>query len=225
MIINIPKSEVLDLREKMKVRPHQVASMMLCDREESRITAFAFDEGEGVSELYYDGDNIYLVTEGELTLTADGKEYRISALDAAFVPAGVPHSVSSSEPFKFIQIRYSKGENFMEKIINNIEHSKVLCLKELVSYEKNQVVSLTLANQPGIGMTLMAFDEGAKIDTHVTPGDAMPNVLEGEAEFTIGEKSYRVKAGESIVMPIGIPHSVKAVTKFKMLLVVVKKGE
>ncbi|MCM1226982.1 MAG: cupin domain-containing protein [Clostridium sp.] len=113
----------------------------------------------------------------------------------------------------------------MEKIINNIEHSQVLPLKELVSYEENQVVSLTIANQPGVGMTLLAFDEGTKIDTHVTPGDAMPNVLEGEAEFTIGDKTYRVKAGESIVMPIGIPHAVRAITKFKMLLVVVKKSE
>ncbi|MCM1060170.1 MAG: cupin domain-containing protein [Eubacterium sp.] len=113
----------------------------------------------------------------------------------------------------------------MEKIIGNVEHSQVLPLKELVSYEKNQVVSLTIANQPGVGITLMAFDEGTKIDTHVTPGDAMPNVLEGEAEFTVGDKKYIVKAGESIVMPINIPHSVRAVTKFKMMLVVVKKPE
>lgn len=222
MIINIPKSEVVDMNIRMKVRPHQVASMMICDKDDVRITAFAFDGGEGVSELYYDGVNVYYVTEGTLTLTVEGKADNYSEGSVVYVPAGAPHSVYGDAPYKFIQIRYDGGKDFMEKIIKNIEHSKALNLRELVSYEDGQVVSLTIANEPSVGMTVFAFDEGTKIDTHVTPGDAMPNVLEGEAEFTIGDTAYRVKAGESIVMPKGIPHSVKAITKFKMLIIVVK---
>lgn len=222
MIINIPKSRVIDINSRMKVRPHMAASMMICDKDDVRITAFAFDGGEGVSELYYDGVNVYYVTGGILTLTVDGNIQDYPAQSAVYVPAGVPHSVCGNAPYRFIQIRYNGGKDFMEKIIRNIEHSKAFSLKELVSYEEGQVVSLTIAKEPSVGMTVFALDEGTRIDTHVTPGDAMPNVLEGEAEFTIGDTAYRVKAGESIVMPKGIPHAVRAVTRFKMLIIVVK---
>jgi quercetin dioxygenase-like cupin family protein len=50
----------------------------------------------------------------------------------------------------------------------------------------------------------------------------MAVILEGEAEIRIDGKQYRAKAGEGIVMPSGIPHAVKSVTRFKMLLTVVK---
>lgn len=53
-------------------------------------------------------------------------------------------------------------------------------------------------------------------------GDALAYVLEGTGEFTIDGVPNQVSAGSCIVMPVGIPHAVKAVTKFKMLLVVIK---
>ncbi len=110
----------------------------------------------------------------------------------------------------------------MDKLIKNLEHAQPLVLKEQVSYEKGKVVSLTLAQQPGVGMTLFAFDAGEGVSTHAAPGDAMAYVLEGEAQITIDGVPHPVAAGGVIVMPSGIPHAVKAVTPFKMLLTVVK---
>ena len=112
----------------------------------------------------------------------------------------------------------------METLIKNLEHATPLPLAEQVSYEDGKVVSLTLAQKPGVGMTLFAFDAGEGISTHAAPGDAMAFVLEGEAEITIDGKPNRVVGGSAIVMPKGIPHAVKAVTRFKMLLTVVKAG-
>ena len=112
----------------------------------------------------------------------------------------------------------------MEKLIKNLEHTQPTLLKEQVSYDPGKVVSLTLAQQPGVGMTLFAFDAGEGVSTHAAPGDAMVYVLEGEAQITIDGVSHQVTEGGAIIMPAGIPHAVKAVTPFKMLLTVVKTG-
>ncbi len=110
----------------------------------------------------------------------------------------------------------------MDKLIKNLEHAQPLVLKDQVSYETGKVVSLTLAQQPGVGMTLFAFDAGEGVSTHAAPGDAMAYILEGEAQITIDGMPHQVSAGGVIIMPAGIPHAVKAVTPFKMLLTVVK---
>ena len=110
----------------------------------------------------------------------------------------------------------------MEKLIRNVEHAVPLPLKELVSYETGKVVSLTMSQQPGVGMTLFAFDAGEGVSTHAAPGDAMAHILEGEAQITIGGTVHTVPAGSAIVMPAGVPHAVKAERRFKMLLTVVK---
>ena len=110
----------------------------------------------------------------------------------------------------------------MEELIMNLPHAQPFALKEQVQYEDGKVISLTLAQKPGVGMTLFAFDAGEAISTHAAPGDAMATILEGTAEITVDGTPHTLNGGEAIVMPAGIPHAVKAVTRFKMYLVVVK---
>lgn len=107
------------------------------------------------------------------------------------------------------------------QLIKNMEKAVPQNLAGMVEYEKGQVVSLTLAQKPGAGITLFAFEQGEEIGTHASGGDAMANVLEGEAEITIGGVTQLVCGGQSILMPAGIPHSLKARTRFKMMLVVI----
>jgi quercetin dioxygenase-like cupin family protein len=115
-------------------------------------------------------------------------------------------------------------EEIMEKLIKNLVHAEPFAVAEQISYESGKVVSLTLAQRPGVAMTLFAFDAGEGISTHAAPGDAMAFVLEGEAQITVDGVAHKVTGGNAIVMPCGIPHAVKAVTPFKMLLTVVKEG-
>lgn len=112
----------------------------------------------------------------------------------------------------------------MEALIKNIPHAQPLVLAEQVDYEAGKVVSLTLAQKPGVGMTLFAFDAEEGVSTHAAAGDAMAYVLEGTARITIGGAVHEVGGGEMVVMPAGVPHAVKAVTRFKMLLTVVKES-
>lgn len=114
-----------------------------------------------------------------------------------------------------------KGSYIMEKFIKNIEHEKVQKLADLVSAEKGQVVSKTLAQNKAVSITVFAFSKGEEIATHDSTGDAMVSVLEGVGEFTVGGVKHTVKAGESLVMPATVPHSVYAPENFKWLLTVV----
>jgi len=108
-------------------------------------------------------------------------------------------------------------------LIKNITFSEPLDLAELVAYEEGRVVSRTFAQNPSIGLTLFSFDEGEGVSTHTAPGDAMVQVLDGEAVVNIDGKEMTVSAGQVVVMPADIPHSVTAAKRFKMLLTVVKR--
>ena len=106
--------------------------------------------------------------------------------------------------------------------IKNIPFSKPQVLVDLVDYEEGRVVSRTFAQNNVMSLTLFAFDNGEGLSTHSAAGDAFVQVLDGEASITIGDKDLDVKTGEVVVMPANVPHSLNAVKRFKMLLVVVK---
>jgi len=108
-------------------------------------------------------------------------------------------------------------------LIKNIAFSEPHVLVDLVNYGEGRVVSRTLAQNKGVSMTLFAFDTGEGLSTHSAPGDAMVQVLDGEAEINIGGKEIVVRTGEVAVMPADVPHSLDARVPFKMMLTVVKK--
>ena len=110
------------------------------------------------------------------------------------------------------------------ELIKNVEKATPFSVADQVQYESGKVVSLTLAQQPASGMTLFAFDAGEAISTHAAGRDAMAFVLEGEAEITIDGTPNRVTGGHAIILPCGVPHAVKAITQFKMLLTLIREA-
>ncbi|MCT4509252.1 MAG: cupin domain-containing protein [Tepidibacter sp.] len=105
--------------------------------------------------------------------------------------------------------------------IKNIDFSKPVETTSLVDYQKGSVISKTLTQNKYVNVTVFAFDKNEEISTHKSEGDAMVSILDGEAMITIGEESFKVKQGETIVMPANISHSLLATKKFKMILTVV----
>lgn len=103
-----------------------------------------------------------------------------------------------------------------------IPTAESLRLIDLVNYQEGAVVSRTLVNRSTGTITLFAFDEGQGLSEHTAPFDAMVHVLEGEAEIVIAGKPLRTKAGDGVLMPANQPHSLKALTRFKMLLTMIR---
>lgn len=110
-----------------------------------------------------------------------------------------------------------------DELIKNIPFSEAVDLSGLVNYEEGRVVSRTLANKQSVGITLFAFDKGEGISAHSAPGDAMVQILDGEALIHVGGKEITATAGQVVVMPADIPHALTAVSRFKMILTVVKR--
>ena len=102
--------------------------------------------------------------------------------------------------------------------MKNLSKAEVLTQKDQVSYQEGQVVSKTLAQNPFISVTLLAFDKGEEISTHESGGDALVTCLDGLGKLTIDGEPHIVHEGESIVMPAKHPHAVFAEEKFKMML-------
>ena len=105
-------------------------------------------------------------------------------------------------------------------ILKNIPQSEVLNLKDSVSYAEGQVVSKTLIQNKGLGITIFAFAKGEGISTHESKGDALVTALDGKGKITVDGKDFILSAGQSIVMPANVPHAVYGEENFKMLLVV-----
>jgi len=96
-------------------------------------------------------------------------------------------------------------------------------LAALVAYQNGGVVSRTLVKKNAGTLTVFAFDQGQALSEHTAPFDAVVQVIDGEAELVIGGKKVPAKAGQTVLMPAGIPHAVNATTRFKMLLIMVRE--
>ncbi len=96
-------------------------------------------------------------------------------------------------------------------------------MADLVAYNEGSVVSRQITKADAGNVTLFAFDKDQELSEHTAPYDALAHVLDGETEITISGKPFHLKAGDAIVMPAGEPHAVKALTRFKMLLTMIRK--
>ncbi len=95
-------------------------------------------------------------------------------------------------------------------------------LVDLLDYQEQSVVSRTLIEKPTGTVTLFAFDQGQGLSEHTAPFDALVHVLDGEAEIALSGTPAIVKQGEMIIMPANEPHALKAIKRFKMMLIMIK---
>ncbi|MDD5681221.1 MAG: cupin domain-containing protein [Candidatus Omnitrophica bacterium] len=113
-----------------------------------------------------------------------------------------------------------KNRGRIKKIMADTK--KVTRLIDAVEYQAGSIVSKEIVKGKTGGVTLFAFDKGQGLSEHTAPFDALVYIMDGEAEVTISGRAFNPKAGEFIIMPANEPHSLKAVNRFKMMLVMIK---
>ncbi len=101
--------------------------------------------------------------------------------------------------------------------------SEALEIASLAEYQTGAVVSRQIAKSEAGNVTLFAFDAGQELSEHTAPFDALVHILDGEAEIKIGGKPFLLRTGQAILMPANVPHAVRAATRFKMLLTMIKR--
>ena len=95
-------------------------------------------------------------------------------------------------------------------------------LVDLLQYQDGSIVSRVLLKNKGGTVTLFAFDEGEGLSEHTAPFDALVVVLDGKSNIQIDSEAFSVCKGETITLPANRPHAVRAVTKFKMVLIMIR---
>jgi quercetin dioxygenase-like cupin family protein len=100
--------------------------------------------------------------------------------------------------------------------------TQAMSLVDLVDYQDSSIVSREIVSKKTGTITAFAFDEGQGLSEHTAPFDAVVQILDGQAELTIGGKVLNAFSGQMVIMPANVPHSVKATKKFKMLLTMIR---
>jgi len=96
-------------------------------------------------------------------------------------------------------------------------------LAGIVQYADDAIVSKTVLDKPTGTITVFSFDKGQRLSEHTVPFDAVVQVVDGIAAVSIDGQENTVSAGQIIIMPANVPHSVHAKERFKMLLVMIRK--
>jgi len=96
-------------------------------------------------------------------------------------------------------------------------------LAEIVQYQTGTVVSRTILKKPSGTVTAFAFDQGEGLSEHTAAFDALVLMIEGACEVSVSGVSHRLSAGDILRLPAGRPHALQAITRFKMLLIMVKE--
>jgi len=100
---------------------------------------------------------------------------------------------------------------------------KVLSLKDLVAYQDGTVASRMIISRDAGNITLFSFDRGEGLSEHTAPFDAVVTILDGECEVWVAGETHRLKEGETIIFPANKPHALSAVTRFKMMLTMIRE--
>lgn len=102
---------------------------------------------------------------------------------------------------------------------------EIYSLNEMLDYQKDSVVSRTLIDKNEGTVTLFSFDKDQGLSEHTAPFDALVNIIDGKVKITISKKEYVLNKGQMIIMPANEPHVLKALERFKMMLIMIKSKE
>ena len=126
---------------------------------------------------------------------------------------GVDGKMVVSQTRKSMGTKDSADENLLAKVIDT---------SSLVEYQDGSVISRTIVKKDVGTVTIFAFDEGEGLSEHTAPFDALVQIIDGEAEISINGKSLRATEGQLVIMPANKPHALKAIKRFKMVLIMIR---
>jgi len=105
---------------------------------------------------------------------------------------------------------------------NEFGKGKKFSYADSIAYAEKAVVSKHVLKKETGNISLMSFDKGEGLTEHISPYDAVVQIVDGKADIIINGISNIMEAGETIIMPANQPHELKAVAKFKMVLTMIR---
>lgn len=105
-----------------------------------------------------------------------------------------------------------------------IERSKAYIQAELVEYVPHSAVFRTLIRKITGNIVALAIDGGEKLEEKISPFDSYVQIIEGESEIIIDNKSNILETGQSILIPAHSTNLIRANNPSKMIITVIKSG-
>lgn len=152
----------------------------------------------GQAEVYTPGENPKILTENESIITKKESTFGVRAKTDA------------------VYVEINTGRNY--KMNENVKAGEVFKLSELVPYQEGRIINMDVVSNSRMKFVVMSFDEGTGLSEHAAPGEALIFALDGEGIIGYEGKEHVIHAGENFHFAKGGLHSVKAVKKFKMAL-------
>ena len=190
-------------------------STPLLRKEGVKITYFSLGKGTDISKETYPDKTLYFPLGGELSLDRKDKSLLLRPYDAYLNPEGVLRGTKTKEGTGYIEIQIGKETETMNCAR---KAGEVFSLKDLVDYQEDSIVNKDLLSNEKRKFVVMAFDQGQALSAHRAPGEAVLFILEGKGIISYEGKDYEVKEGDEFRFAKNGLHAVKALTKFKMAL-------
>lgn len=100
---------------------------------------------------------------------------------------------------------------------------RVLELKDLVAYQEGTIASRMIINRKVGSITIFSFDKDEGLSEHTAPYDAVVTILDGACDVWVGGTIHPMTAGQTIIFPANVPHALSAITRFKMMLTMIRE--
>lgn len=179
------------------------------------IVYFSLAKNTDISAEIFPYRKLLIVADGSLEVYgADGYQKRLAAGEAVLTYAGRPVGMRTKEGTIYTEISIRRDDT----VNDVIKAGEVFKLAELVPYAEGRIVNMDVVHNDKMKFVVMAFDKGTGLSEHAAPGEALIFALDGQAVIGYEGKEHPIAAGENFHFAKAGLHSVKAVEKFKMAL-------
>lgn len=211
-IKKLKEKEILNQEELLPILKNQIVSTKLSDNDLFTFELYSFSKGQSITTSKSVNASFYYITKGSINIVSD----LLNKGDSIYKDQGSDIGFDAKEDTLLFALTLKK-----ELKMEHFEFNKVINLEEYTKAVPSCVSSNTLLQHKSISLTLLSLDGNEGLSTHAASGDAMVIALDGEVDIHIDGVPFDVKKNELLILPYGIPHSLKAIKPFKMLLIVI----
>lgn len=104
----------------------------------------------------------------------------------------------------------------------NYKFGEVFPLAEQIADNASKVAFQQIVGNDNGGVVLLGFKAGQELERHLAPAEVMIYVIEGDVDFMMNDMPLLLHKGDFFLMGNGVPHSVKALSDAKVMIIKIK---
>jgi quercetin dioxygenase-like cupin family protein len=105
-----------------------------------------------------------------------------------------------------------------------LENAKVFKVVDILEYIPQSVVIKSILRKTTGIVSAVSFDSGEVLVGKISRFDTLIQIIDGNSEVIIDDKSNLLENGQSIIIPANTKNTIKANVRFKMISTMIKSG-